>query len=623
MKTVAELLDFSNGYTLDGEPPPYDERPTDTRVEKFSEDQPRDESGRWTSGGGGSGRNEARSPMGGDYPPGTLGATYWDAMESTRSQRIASYRRASEANEAEYQQAEQKLERVLQDMPDVHENVQLDVIGNGGAYFDQKTGEIGVDLKFVNYAREGRLHSVLEHELSHERLHRATANEATAKELSDFVKSNGSAVVDEGRAISDYARAYWKRTEKEYRRAGYDLRGPTLEAMKATAINESLAEMHRRHRISPAYQEIDRILARAPLGKALTLTRALDPPLPEESWPLVFYLDAAGDPVESEADAVLIYTFEREGGLRIEPGPKFEATGKAGRAPVRLDADALRGVRRSGVVYAKHGTPGDPDYPHPLDGGDGGDSGGGISGIEMVSPSVAEHLSFDEAERALHGARQREVMAIAPQVDAIVGVQSHQAEAIGAWSDGAENSIIVTLTGDPTYEQIRVSAAMKGELADQKAVIPFKAEEDGPDAMYVLEAPSTNLKEVHDQLEADGVVYHTLERHAGGTRVWVFDQGTTLGETIEKVGQKYGRQPKQIDGRGEFLGGETRAEGRARYQEVISRNLERDQRISWERLRDNWRETHPVIDKEARRQVVTLDADSLRRAQRARRPRDG
>lgn len=40
--------------------------------------------------------------------------------------------------------------------------------------------------------------------------------------------------------------------------------------------------------------------------------------------------------------------------------------------PVTLDAETLRRAQRRGVVYAKHGTPGDPDYPHG-DGGGGGD----------------------------------------------------------------------------------------------------------------------------------------------------------------------------------------------------------------------------------------------------------
>ena len=71
-------------------------------------------------------------------------------------------------------------------------------------------------------------------------------------------------------------------------------------------------------------------------------------------------------------------------------------------------------------------------------------------------------------------------MQAAADIDKRLGIKSEQASAIGAWKDGAENSIVInTPSANPTLA--RAAAAMKGYIANQKSVLVF---EDGdPDQL--------------------------------------------------------------------------------------------------------------------------------------------
>lgn len=238
------------------------------------------------------------------------------------------------------------------------------------------------------------------------------------------------------------------------------------------------------------------------------------------------------------------------------------------------------------------------DHGRWTDAGGGGGSVGEPdkpSGVEMVSPNVHENLTFDQALHALDSERAHEVLNESRQVDKILAIPSEHDPAIGAWSDGAENSIIATITGRTTFDMIEASAAMKGMIADQKAVIPFHVEENGPDSMYRFTTPTGDLHAVHDALEKMGIEYHTLQPEGKGIRVWVFDQGSGIADKVVSAGVKYGQQVEVWHGRGEFLGGDTRDEGRNAYQRVIDRTLGPDQKRQWEGLYRGWRETHPVL----------------------------
>lgn len=212
-----------------------------------------------------------------------------------------------------------------------------------------------------------------------------------------------------------------------------------------------------------------------------------------------------------------------------------------------------------------------------------------VRGVEMVSPNVQEGLHIDQALAALKSDRHQKLMADADKIDQLVGIHGTHAGAIGAWADGAENTIIEKIGGHPTFDQIRTSAAMKGLIAEQKAVLPFQVDRHGKDALYRLSVASSDLKQLHQGLIKQGIDFHTLEPTDKGANVWVYDPGNKLGDKVAKVGDYYDTQIDKWRGHGEFLGSwDSREEGAKAYQATIDKNLGSDKLRSWSGIRDGW-----------------------------------
>jgi hypothetical protein len=216
----------------------------------------------------------------------------------------------------------------------------------------------------------------------------------------------------------------------------------------------------------------------------------------------------------------------------------------------------------------------------------------------FVSPNIA-NLSFVQAEQSINSDRQKVFLKAANQVDTALGIKgAENRSVIGAWSDGAENSTLCTMPG-ADYETAKAAAAMKGHLADQKAVIVFQPDEGGENFMATFKATG-DLEAIHDNLLKSGIENHTLEPEQGGATVHVFgfDQ-----ETLNKVSaasKQYGNSFDVIKGKGEFVGTEKqdgtdreqRDDARRVYEKVIadaSRQLPgRNIASVWKSLRSDW-----------------------------------
>jgi hypothetical protein len=91
----------------------------------------------------------------------------------------------------------------------------------------------------------------------------------------------------------------------------------------------------------------------------------------------------------------------------------------------------------------------------------------------FVSPSVKSGLDFKGAVRELNSRQQARLRAASSDINGKVGIKGAQeVNIIGAWSDGAENSIMSR--SDADWERTKLASVMKGHLADQKAVLVFQ-----------------------------------------------------------------------------------------------------------------------------------------------------
>ena len=246
----------------------------------------------------------------------------------------------------------------------------------------------------------------------------------------------------------------------------------------------------------------------------------------------------------------------------------------------------------------------DPNEPRDPKGSPTGGQwtkGGGGGGYEFVSPSVASGSQLAEAVKGLKSERQRALRAASHEVDSAFGIKGTRHDAIGAWSDGAEHTIVTTVDGNESWDKLRVSAAMKGHLADQKAVLVFK-EGDGTSALYRMHTPEGDVQRLHENLIKDGLVFHTILPHTGvggGTDVIVADLDGSAHDAMSKAAERYNADVFYETGQAEFIGTqredgtdrEQRDDARRAYEEVIQQSPVQESREIWTRLHHSWGET--------------------------------
>ena len=200
------------------------------------------------------------------------------------------------------------------------------------------------------------------------------------------------------------------------------------------------------------------------------------------------------------------------------------------------------------------------------------------AGFEMVSPNIAENLtsdqaserlSFEQARQRLNSERQERLVTSFEDIDKKLHLDSEHIDAIGEWADGAENSVFVKVYAG-TLEDIRYSAAQKGDLADQKAVIAFKTDKQGPDSMYEFDLKA-DAQHARSILSNAGIQYRTLVPGTGITHIAILDPGSSLGRNLEKLEelQHHDVEIRVYHGHGEFIGGDTREQGHAAYHAII------------------------------------------------------
>lgn len=218
---------------------------------------------------------------------------------------------------------------------------------------------------------------------------------------------------------------------------------------------------------------------------------------------------------------------------------------------------------------------------------------GGGGAVIFASPNRHEgNQNIDTAAGRIKSREQSAIKQASKQIDAIVGIKGAVHDALGAWSDGAENSTVSQYTKG-SYQQVLVASAMRGYLGEQKAVIAFKPDKTGPSRMHVWESANTDLKGLNKDLVKAGLEFHTLIPTSEGTRVMVWeDKGSpeTLAR-IRGVAAYHGGSLTTIHGHGQMLGSwDSREEGRKAYTRVINNwgRTNPTAKAKWDKLLGSW-----------------------------------
>jgi hypothetical protein len=207
----------------------------------------------------------------------------------------------------------------------------------------------------------------------------------------------------------------------------------------------------------------------------------------------------------------------------------------------------------------------------------------------FFSPNVGSGYNVSQGARRLHSAEQSKYRAVSDKVDSLMGLEAHSKNAVGAWSDGGENSIMTTYPAGTDYEAVKAACAMKGLLGQQKAVITFKSGEGNSRMHTISGIRATDPAKLSAALVAAGIPYHTLVKKERGYDVNVFEPEAD-DETDHNVATfaKHAKATaKASSGSGIFIGSDdSRAEGRKGYEEVISGYLgsHPEKKADWESM---------------------------------------
>lgn len=194
------------------------------------------------------------------------------------------------------------------------------------------------------------------------------------------------------------------------------------------------------------------------------------------------------------------------------------------------------------------------------------------SGYGFYSPNTEEGLDYKQALAKLSSKEQSKFKDASESILKDVGVKDFTlSNAVGDWSDGAENSLMmrVGMIDDP--ELIEVSACMIGKSANQKAVAAFVGDPDGPDSLWEIVVPETDMAKIRQALTELGINFRTIIPMGDqGHKIDVLDPGTILSANMELLGDRYDSDVTWYQGRLKFIGADTREAAQQEYDRRIA-----------------------------------------------------
>lgn len=227
-------------------------------------------------------------------------------------------------------------------------------------------------------------------------------------------------------------------------------------------------------------------------------------------------------------------------------------------------------------------------------------------GSLYVSGADTTELSLQDAIGNFDGAAQSALMDSNSRIDDLLGLDAQSQSAIGAWADGAENSIATDVASGTDYETLRAAAAMKGELGDQQSVLFFQSGE-GNDALSRFTVPGS-VEDVHKSLLSAGIDEHTLVPNGDSVDVAVLSKDQSLLDKLNDFGGTNGITIDTQFGTGEFVGSPlagsdtpaavVRADAANQYDGIIKSYLADqppDVAAGWQRILDDWNSTKVTL----------------------------
>jgi hypothetical protein len=189
----------------------------------------------------------------------------------------------------------------------------------------------------------------------------------------------------------------------------------------------------------------------------------------------------------------------------------------------------------------------------------------------FLSANTDDGLSPAEASRRLRSPGQSRFKQVAGDILRQVGAPGAEVkDAVGDWAGGTENSLLAFVPDAPDFPTVCYAALWFGVLAEQKAVLAFREEPGGADAVVVVDVAERDLARLRGVLDRHAVPFRTLLPTTRGYRVVVYDEGGRLREWLARLGARYASPVAVVPGRGAYLAWPTRGQARQGFVELIA-----------------------------------------------------
>jgi len=188
----------------------------------------------------------------------------------------------------------------------------------------------------------------------------------------------------------------------------------------------------------------------------------------------------------------------------------------------------------------------------------------------IVSPNTKTDLKLADAIAGMNSAEESKLLNEAINLSCVVRSRITAFRALGSWTDGAEPSVLLRVSGDEAV--LRYVLSRMGRDADQKYVIYFHPQPKGPADLYILKPKhgARNLVAITNALERAGIPFRTLVPSAGTTAIYVIDLDRDLHAKIMAAARALRARVSQQSGNAQLFGHDERPQAKAKFQQEIN-----------------------------------------------------
>jgi hypothetical protein len=187
----------------------------------------------------------------------------------------------------------------------------------------------------------------------------------------------------------------------------------------------------------------------------------------------------------------------------------------------------------------------------------------------FVSPNTRENLKIEDAIKGMSSPEETQLRTKAINLSCVVSSKIRAYKALGAWSNGAEHSVMLRVRSDPAT--LRYLMSRMGHDAKQKYVIYFHPQPGGPDDFYVLRVRrrARDLVTLSNALQQAGIPFRTLVPLGKTTEIYIIDLDRELRDKIPAAARKLGAQVHSEVGDADLFGDDLRAQARIKFEQEI------------------------------------------------------